>query len=543
MTKKTVDESKQFPRIWRKKLTKFLKELREENPELPINQCPSPLSQENYESDHESKENEIPDIGHMVRLFRSFISHNKPLPNSPKLQRLFILLFLTRIEALKGQTRFKEYWVTDNSNVRKPGPKKDPTPETANFENSVKDLFPKLWGKYGEEIEKYFINIFEPIEENFRIEIEETKKNPTANFNQNTNLAPTLANFPEAFNNLVIIVGDYYGEINRLPKHHFELFRESASNTNLMYLLQLGLPKDAIILSDHLLLQATEEQRIELLFDKNILVLGSPKVNVVSRFVNLEKKLIFNFVYKEIAYSLSKTFYDDLEKKLGRSNPSAVKLFYKLMDETNPDLVENYILKEEDGEIDTRELKRIKQAIISLREKVGFDANNQEVFKFFKPIEMFSPLAKTFHNLSDEPTEEFAVISLGENPWLKPTEKTNEDSPKHSLIAICGINRVSTAIAVKVLLKKDALKKRPLGGLIRIDKPDARGLKEIIKSEYRWLTPEYKSEDILQKLDHEIDLFNSKKDNAPPSDMSKYFNNFNEKDLENYRRIVSKYIE
>ena len=539
MENQKTKERRAKPRKWKAKLVDVVKDLREKNG-LEVDDCPGDFQKE-IENRTDAR---TPEISYILRFLRVILTKNKTLPESFLLHRLIILFVLARIESLtfddKKQYKFKKEWITDVGTDKKfySG---DDRNEKEKDEEWVFSNFDVYWNggeikennnnkkieNHGEVIKKHFDEILGSVEK----DLESRVKNFQSTEDFDNNQAPTLANFPEAFTNLVVIVGDYYGEINRFPEYHFELFRKSASNTVLTYLLQLGLPKDALILSDHLIMRAKETKRKELLADKNILVIGSPLVNIVSRFLTLRKSLIFNFVYRDKAYSGYSDFYDNLEIKLG-NKPAVVRSFYKLMDKTKED-IKSIELKDVGEKIEHEDLNRIKEAIEELRELLGNDeAKNKDVIELFNPIEIFSPFSPTFLSSStDSKTKDYALITIGENPWSVSSE---ESYPKRSLVAVCGLNRISTAGAMKTLLDKEELEKHPLGGLILVDEPpDSRGLKEIFESTPDWITSKYSLQDISKAI---------KNESQKSRENQKFFGLFNEMEFENYKRLVTKYI-
>lgn len=93
----------------------------------------------------------------------------------------------------------------------------------------------------------------------------------------------TLASFPHQFLPLTVVVGD---RRESAPKTTGDLFALSASPAELRWLLGLRLPHDTEIVSDKVFVQGTEQYLREHFGERNLLVIGSPAANLLTRIVN-----------------------------------------------------------------------------------------------------------------------------------------------------------------------------------------------------------------------------------------------------------------
>lgn len=93
-----------------------------------------------------------------------------------------------------------------------------------------------------------------------------------------------LTQFPGSFHPLVVVVGD---RREARPQTIGDVFVYSVSTIDLMFLLQLGLPPDTLIVSDKIFRLIDDDKSLAERFrEYNILTIGSPAVNLFSRMIN-----------------------------------------------------------------------------------------------------------------------------------------------------------------------------------------------------------------------------------------------------------------
>lgn len=518
---------------WRRKFGSFLKRERERNPLLSRRDCPD----DSYQAEIETFKT-APDLPYFFRLMMTFLAEGKPLPLPPHLHRLLILWILARIETVYEPLNFRERAVSDYSGASKPkSPKKadyknDEAYEKDKelYEEEINKVFGEYWDTWGVEVQNYIQDLLSPIEKELESELNLVERIAKS---RASDQLPALDLFPKGFEPLTVIVGDYFGEMNRPPKHVSELFRQSQSLINLHYLLNLKLPEKTEIVSDHLFLQLSEDERAQELGNKHLLIIGSPLVNSVSRHLILNKSLIFNFVYDESTYRLGKDFYDFINEEGLLEIKPAVEIFYQMMETLDEINIDDPAYT--DSGVNREDREKIKEKVLRIRDLAGeTKANNRYVTQMFSPKKRFSPLKPNLDNFTREDEEEFAVISLGENHWSNRLRQNNKQHKSYAIIAVCGVNRVSTAIALKALANKDNLNKHPLGGLLEITKFKSNGTKRITKSTYKWLDEEYQIPDILTKVGDALKSFKK------PSVFSQYFKT--EGELETYVEMVKHFM-
>jgi|GEM_PF-3938751 len=523
---------------WRREFGNLFKAERERRPELARSDSPD----EGYLTEIETFKS-VPDLAYLFRLMIRFRELNKPLPAAPRLHLLLVRWTLARIEAMYEQLGFREQVLEDFEKPRPPKRerrsreeyrrdkeefgavleeyerRKPRRPKDNDFQS--KDDYRSAFEAYEKRIEEAFTENFEPaevrdhfmkvlsgVEEKLREEVERAESE-----RGQVGALPTLDLFPDKFERITVVVGDYFGKINRLPEHISELFRKSQSFINLHHLLRLGLPQNTEIMSDHLFLQLSEDERAQELGDRHLLVIGSPSVNSVSRDLVLKKSLVFNFVYGEKTYNLGEDFYDSINTAGLLETRAAVEVFYRMMETAGEINVDEQRFV--DRGVRREDRVRIRDKVLRLRAVIDNDeANHDYVTELFTPKRMFSPLRPTLPDCASDDEKESAIISLGVNPW---SQRLGKGKP-HAVIAVCGVNRISTAKALKALSDKDNLSTRPLGGLLEVTKFLSGGPKRVTKSTYEWLDEGYEAGDLLARIDEAAANFD-----AAPLGFREYF--------------------
>jgi len=105
-----------------------------------------------------------------------------------------------------------------------------------------------------------------------------------------------MAEFPDAFSPLVVVVGD---RREPRPKTRGDLLAYSVSTVDLLFLNWLVLPPETLILSDKVFVQRDKQILRQKFGEYNILTIGSPAVNLFSRMIN--DKSLYRFHIDENA--------------------------------------------------------------------------------------------------------------------------------------------------------------------------------------------------------------------------------------------------
>jgi len=525
---------------WRFELAEFLTNERENEAGLSRAQS---IGSEIYKQQIESETTpRPPDLAFLIRLlmlFHRVKGHNLP---RPRLRRLFILWILARLEYIFHDTESKKELEGLKKELHEDFRSKPDDPFTAEATNN--QIFDYYWRTSGAEVRQRLHEALAPLSVESPLEGETTP--PVINH------LPTLAQFPEAFSPLLVVVGGYIGGRNRKPEHAAELFTRPQSFINLQYLLRLKLSEDTEIVSDRLLLDLKKDkERAEWLGRKHVLVIGSPTVNLFSRHLIRNKKLIFNFVFENSTYQLGTDFYDETIKKSDHvditdllDSSSAVKIFYRMMQKKGE--IDINSPEFDLGRISVEDKNKIKSKVSEIRELAGMteagdEADSDDIIEKFVPTQYFSPLDLRLSHCADGQLEESAVISLGENIWSDLLPKEDRENRRYAILAVCGQNRFSTALALKALSHeyKDyegGYTHRPLGGVLKIRRSELKGPKQVTDSEWHWLGKTYEAQKVLTMIDGARELF--EKD---PSVFFPLFKSWPE--VEAYKEMVAQYTE
>jgi hypothetical protein len=525
---------------WRRELARFLKTERKDEAKLTQEEAPHPKTIKLYEKETPKK---IPDLDYLIRLLMLFHREKNHKASPSRLRRLFMLWIFARIEHIINNPEIKGFKreVVSDFKLKLDDPD--------DIESDETKIFTYYWRKSGVTVQKQVHDALYPFSKDIPSEAEtippDSKCLPTSDSEPlpilDSKHLPTFAHFPEHFSPLTVIVGDYVGGENHEPRHFSELFRQSQSTINLHYLLQLNLPSDTEIVSDRLLLELKddEERAKQLLGHRHLLVIGSPLVNSFSRHLILKKKLVFNFVFRKEPYDLWNDFYDDIKKTGLLDTPDAVAMFNQMMNTQGRIVVRHHKLSGD--EISEEHRKEIKKKVLEMRRKTKYEnmTSAKLIKKYFRPNHYFSPFESDLQSCKEEPDEAFAVVSLGENYWAENyVYKKGGEYPRRALIAVCGEDRIATAVALKALRSKhkESFQNRPLGGALKITRSGLNGPKRVTESRFNWLDKEYKASEVLTEIDHALESFDENPDAYTPL--------FNSKgDIETYREIVKQYTE
>lgn len=226
----------------------------------------------------------------------------------------------------------------------------------------------------------------------------------------------TLADFPQRFLPLTVIVGDKREDE---PKNPGDLFVFSASTVDDRWLLDLGLPRGTEKLSDKVLVTASHEWLKERFGRTHLLCIGSPASNLLAREYN--DHFLFRFALSRETMIKWQRKREDL---LRRVTPFELLAF------------------KENSKNDLKHMMR-------LFKQPGFvDFNYQNL--------------KVGIDLAEN--RDFAVVSLGRNPFCDP-----EDG--YFAILAGGIHHPGTAHAVRCLGEPKQFLRHPFGGVLEVQVP------------------------------------------------------------------------
>lgn len=268
-----------------------------------------------------------------------------------------------------------------------------------------------------------------------------------------------LTNFPEAFCPLAIVVGDKRERGTRIHSPG-DILAYPASTADLKNIHILGLPKDTEIITDKVFMVKNRDEIKEILAGRNILCIGSPAANLVSREVN--KRAFFRFNIEQSTLQHSELYQ--------------ARLF----------TIKNSIE-------DLRKYQELKNIAIIHSITAQFHHGG-----LFNPIFDW-PLSK--RGFFQRALQDFAVISMAKNPY---------DDNTHAIL-VGGVHLVGTIASLRFLANKDNFKNHPVGGVIEVLERSEDFYERIKNPEVNWeLVKNYDGKET--KGDYDLDKLISQLD-------------------------------
>jgi hypothetical protein len=298
----------------------------------------------------------------------------------------------------------------------------------------------------------------------------------------------SLKGFPGDFTPLVVVTGDRR-EVPPLSKG--DVLAYSFSTTDIMYLNNIGYQgeqdafNDGLVVSDKQFVTDDEESLRRRFGSTNMLVIGSPAVNLLARRINENSPFRF---------SIS----EEAKKELQEQND--------LMDELITDDDELFIYHQcLEGILDVETmLKRyvdLDPHIDQLRNKAGTIARRFKDTSICRNIPAYTrPVRYLMHKL-DRPGiydsrgrtnrgesigayKDYGLIAILQNPF--------SDTEDYSLIYVAGVHGPGTAIGVRMLGDQQAFESHPFGGVYQVRiRRVANYYEKIQQSSSIWETPGY----------------------------------------------------
>jgi transcriptional regulator with XRE-family HTH domain len=326
----------------------------------------------------------------------------------------------------------------------------------------------------------------------------------------------TLRDFPEAFEDLVIVCGD---RRESPPKTKGDLFVDSFSSADLVSLKALFERTGPLDLrSDKAFALGHEYVRREYAH-KNIIVLGSPAVNILARDIN--KHAVFRFSIPKSA----REFLRCLDEEIPEINdPDLRVIFWDMASKWKegpsspiPDTMQYY------EDFKSKGFRVHKDQVLDLKRKVSDllgDHTAKEMRSLFRKPGFIDPVDARLQGFYTRQDNDFGVISLCPNPY---------SDGKHFCILAAGIHAPGTDMAVRVLASND-FKDHPLGGVIEVKlNLDAAWMERLSNATFDWQTRPYSVESLV--------------DNLRQPKTHSVFERCEEKDIENLVAFVERFAD
>ena len=209
-------------------------------------------------------------------------------------------------------------------------------------------------------------------------------------------------------------------------------------------------------------------------------------------------------------------------------------MLYRMM-ETPQDEIDLHKAPFIDSNVGLSDRKQIKDLVAEIRYELlnNPEAKNEDVTDQFRPLALFSPLQPRLIRYVKDEDHDFAILSLGENPWAEELRKHDIEHPRFSVIAAFGSHELSTALAIKALSKFKEVQMHPLGGVLTITAARVIGPERVNESFYDWLTKPYNAQEVLERINTA---------QPPESDPNGAFSIFTGEELNNYSSMTEAFV-
>jgi hypothetical protein len=311
----------------------------------------------------------------------------------------------------------------------------------------------------------------------------------------------TLKSFPEDFLPLVVVTGDRR-EVP--PQSQGDLLAYSVSNTDFMYLNYLNIP-NVIVQSDKQFVIENEDVLRKRFGETNILVIGSPAVNLLARRINDQS--IYRFSVSEETKAELEEQNDFINKYIETDDDRFI--YYQCLEglvKIDSILARNVGL---DPHIDELRLRaeKIVPEFMKTRICADLQANPRPIRNLMHKLDkpgIFDSMAKINRGEAIPASKDYGLISILRNPF--------SESDDYYIIYVAGVHGPGTALGVKLLSEKNAFKDHPFGGIyeVNIDR-FAEFFEKFQKSRAKWETRPYEeqgnSPDEIIRKGHKIKVF------------------------------------
>jgi transcriptional regulator with XRE-family HTH domain len=303
---------------------------------------------------------------------------------------------------------------------------------------------------------------------------------------------PTLEDFPYGFESLIIICGD---RRESPPKSKGDFFVDAFSSADLASLKTLlektgplEIRSDKLFMSGN---RSSGDYLKQLYGQRNLIVIGSPAVNLVARAIN--RNAVFRFATSEGMPEFLKYWEEEFPEINDRK---LREIFWDMASKWNGSLeasgIDTNHYYEESG-------RRIHPGQIEeLARKVGELLTShtvKDVKASFHKYGFIDPVANKEQGYFLMEDNDFGVISLCPNPY--------SDGGNYFCILAAGTHGPGTDMAVRVLATDpDGFREHPLGGVVEVKLDlEARWSERFSTADFEWQTGKYTvNEELLGKL-------------------------------------------
>lgn len=318
----------------------------------------------------------------------------------------------------------------------------------------------------------------------------------------------SLSDFPEAFMPLTIICGD---RRESPPKTAGDLFVYSVSITDLTFLLTLGIDdRDVTIKTDKLFAVADETFLRRTLGRTNLLVIGSPAVNLAARVINSSSVFRVNYPPGVMSFEhlLRSKVRSPSETGVNLNDFDTLRVFSLMLSFTKGKAVaggHGFTLSPEEinefrQTLTTDDEKRFRNLLPDLVRQMmelfpdeGMDPAYR-MNQFRKPG-ILDPADGVIHGEATRSGNDFGFISLAPHPFAEP-----DSDPPYVSVLVSGIHGPGTAHALRALAEDD-FREHPMGGVLEVRLDEQKGWPaRVVEAGWQWQTRKYEAGGIVSVL-------------------------------------------
>lgn len=286
-----------------------------------------------------------------------------------------------------------------------------------------------------------------------------------------------LTNFPEAFYPIVVVVGDRREDP---PKSMADLLAYSVSSVDVLFLQRLNLGR-VDILSDKVFVLEDLQTLRRKYNCTNLLVIGSPAVNLLARKINDSALFCFN-ISEEAKRKLARQ--EEILDEI-KFDQESLQIYREILLGANS--ADKVLFKFKDRPGLDKELGDQCKGLLRRYKNTGLKRWKDLIHEFDRPG-IKDPIDKTIHGRSPKPHLDYGLISIARNPF------SSDD--KHLTVYVAGVHGPGTAHCVKLLADKSAFQTHPYGGVVEIKIDIFKGWTErVYDAKINWQTASYKEKD------------------------------------------------
>jgi hypothetical protein len=307
---------------------------------------------------------------------------------------------------------------------------------------------------------------------------------------------PTLLDFPDAFGNMTLVIGDRREDP---PRTGADLLAHSLSAGDVRFLMHLGLDDSVDIVSDKLFVLLDDDHLRARFGQRTLLVVGSPAVNLAARRLNAHG--VFRFALSPRAERIEREF-----RSLDALGDE--KLLYALSRMLREPLVlaggpiDTRFQKTPFGLISSTQIQELARTLQGIFAEPGSrtrpdDLEPEALLDLYRKPGIIDPIAGNLVEGIDQKNLDSALISVGPNPFAPA------DSDR-ACVFVSGIHGPGTAHALGMLTRQRRvgnMEKHPLGGVIKVTIDPLKDWPARFDDAVPdWLTPAYDLSTVHQRL-------------------------------------------